>query len=252
MNDHNPRKRRRLDAAATLSKPFKSPLRRPISTEASLPTLTSDPATQNAIQPASPVQTNHIQEKAATTPKFSPVVRRQIPGSIGLTTPTQSSADPELLDLQKQQLSLQSRLTALRTDRDTIHQALRIESSNQDLELEALIIKWRRAGQDAAEEVFSNAQERVTRMGGIAAWMERSKRDAMRWDDEEPQAYDKNSDSSPQEEMPDVEFTMAFMLKTLNIELETIGYDPTMVLAQPSLTSLGNIFKSPELMLMLD
>lgn len=207
MDDHNPRKRRRLDAAATLSKPFKSPLRRPISTEASLPNLTSDPATHNATQPTSPVQTNHIQEKAATTPKFSPVVRRQtpgIPGSIGLTTPTRFSADPELLDLQKQQLSLQSRLTALRTDRDTIHQALRIESSNKDLELEALISKWRRAGQDAAEEVFSNAQERVTRMGGIAAWMERSKRDAMRWDDEEPQAYNQKSDSSPQEETPDV------------------------------------------------
>jgi len=204
MDDHNPRKRRRLDAAATLSKPFKSPLRRPISTESNLPTSTSGPATQNATQPASPVETNQIQEKAATTPKFSPVVRRQNPGSIDLTSPTRSSADAELLDLQKQQLSLQSRIAALRTDRDTIHQALRIESSNKDTELEALIVKWRRAGQDAAEEVFSNAQERVTRMGGMAAWKERSKRDAVRWDDEEPQAHNWKCDSSPQdEETPD-------------------------------------------------
>ncbi|KAJ6104895.1 hypothetical protein N7486_003584 [Penicillium sp. IBT 16267x] len=235
MNDHNPRKRRRLDAAATLSKPFKSPLRIPISTEASnLPTLTSGPTTQNATQPTSPVQTTDIPEKPATSPKFSPVVRRQIP-SIGLTTPSRSP-DPELLDLQKQQLSLQSRIAALRTDRDTIHQALRIISSNKDTELEALIVKWRRAGQEAAEEVFANAQERVTQMGGMAAWMERSKRDAVRWDDEKPQAHipDRKSESSPQgEETSDEvglakEFTMGFMLQTLKIEPKTIGYNPAM------------------------
>ncbi|KAJ5664559.1 hypothetical protein N7507_005290 [Penicillium longicatenatum] len=204
--DHNPRKRRRLDAAATLSKPFKSPLRRPLSTELNSPTLTSGSATQHATQPASPVQTKQNQEKAATTPKFSPVVRRQIPGFIGPTTPTRS-ADPELLDLQKQQVSLQSRMSALRKDRDTVHQALRIESTSKDTELEALILKWRRAGQDAADDVYANAQERVTRMGGMAAWMERSRRDAVRWDNEEPQAHesDRKSDSSHQEkEMPDV------------------------------------------------
>lgn len=205
MDDHNPRKRRRLDAAATLSKPFKSPLRRPISTESNLPTLTSNPANQqNATQPASPLQADQPQEKAATTPDFSPVMRRQVPGSSIRSISTRSSADPESLDLQKQQLSLQSQIAALRTDRDTIHQALRIESSNKDTELKALIVKWRRAGQDAAEEVFSNAQERVTRMGGMAAWMERSKRDAVRWDDEESQAHNRKSDTSSQDgETPD-------------------------------------------------
>lgn len=78
--------------------------------------------------------------------------------------------DPELSNLQKKQRTLQSRLLALRTEVDTALQALRIESSDRDAELEALILKWRSVSQDAAEELFSSARERVARMGGVSGW----------------------------------------------------------------------------------
>jgi hypothetical protein len=48
-----------------------------------------------------------------------------------------------------------------------------------------LIVKWRLASQDAADEAFTGAQERVARMGGMAAWKEHSKRDATRWEFDE-------------------------------------------------------------------
>lgn len=91
-------------------------------------------------------------------------------------------ADPELLRLQKQERALQSRLAALREELNVAKQALRIESSNKDAELQRLITKWRHASQEAADEVFTGAQERVTQMGGLAAWQERSKRDTFQWD----------------------------------------------------------------------
>lgn len=103
-----------------------------------------------------------------------------------LATPKQSPlGDPELLRLQKQERALQSRLAALREDLNVAKQALRIESSNKDAKLEGLIKKWRLASQEAADEVFAGAQERVARMGGLAAWKERSKRDTFQWDYEE-------------------------------------------------------------------
>ena len=108
------------------------------------------------------------------------------PSRSARATPTQSPlGDPELLHLQKQERALQSRLAALREELNIAKQALRIESSNKDAELESLIKKWRLASQEAAEEVFAGAQERVARMGGLAAWKERSKRDAFQWDHEE-------------------------------------------------------------------
>jgi hypothetical protein len=91
-------------------------------------------------------------------------------------------ADPELLRLQKQESALQSRLAALREELNVAKQALRIESSNKDAELEGLVTKWRHASQEAADEVFAGAQERVTKMGGLAAWRVRSKRDTFHWD----------------------------------------------------------------------
>ncbi|KKK23381.1 hypothetical protein AOCH_003793 [Aspergillus ochraceoroseus] len=161
--------------------------------------------------------------------------------------------DPAVLNLQKQQRVLQSRLAALRSELETVQQALQIESSNRDDELEALIVKWRRVSQNAADEVFTGAQERVSRMGGIKAWRERMKNDSARWEQEEMESWFGNVDvegadldeDELQARKADImgeideikeglgekqrnlrlDFTMDFMLKTLNIDLRTIGYD---------------------------
>ncbi|KAJ5091359.1 Tetratricopeptide-like helical [Penicillium alfredii] len=145
--------------------------------------------------------------------------RARKPARTSTFSPRSPLADPEILVLQKQQRALQSRIAALRSEVDNARQALRIESSTRDAELEALIIKWRVVSQDAADEVFVGARERVARMGGMATWRERAKHDTFQWDDE------MGNQGNAGEETDYPKFTMEFMLKTLNIEPVTIGFD---------------------------
>ena len=181
-----PLKRRRLDAtSSTLSKPFKSPLRRP-------------PATPEAAAPHAP--TKHEEHPSSTTTPRAQSTPDTIPTShttspAAASTPVSTSkrkrstllpADPTLLHLEKQQRLLQAHLSSLRSDLDTAQQALRLESSTQDAELETLVAKWRGVAQSAADEVFEGARERVARMGGMKAWRERMREGRMGgWGEEE-------------------------------------------------------------------
>ncbi|KAJ5388415.1 hypothetical protein N7509_010956, partial [Penicillium cosmopolitanum] len=245
-------KRRRLDVPSTLSKPFKPPLRKPIATDPSpkrapqtpeIVRLASDEA--RFMSGSSEAKTNP--GSFLSSPLTSPAnhLRRPIPRYSGLSTPTRSPlGDPEVLALQRQQSVLRGRLALLRSELDAANQALRIESSTQDSELAALIIKWRHVSQKAADEVFEGAQERVKRMGGMAAWREQSKRDTSRWDfenenheheheqededeteDEERPIYSEDTDETPGVDGEEEEFTMKYMLKMLNIDPKTIDFD---------------------------
>ncbi|PTU22993.1 hypothetical protein P175DRAFT_0454203 [Aspergillus ochraceoroseus IBT 24754] len=266
-------KRRRLDhasSAAALSKPFKSPLRRqpeeskgenaPLKKEESA-LLSSNAINQAArtsshlSQNPSPKPSSFVPDSLSTnslaTPS-SPFRKMRTPGERLTFSMRPILPDPAVLNLQKQQRVLQSRLAALRSELETVQQALQIESSNRDDELEALIVKWRRVSQNAADEVFTGAQERVSRMGGIKAWRERMKNDSARWEQEEMESWFGNVDvegadldeDELQARKADImgeideikeglggeakepeDFTMDFMLKTLNIDLRTIGYD---------------------------
>ncbi|KAL4806496.1 hypothetical protein BDV18DRAFT_159670 [Aspergillus unguis] len=247
-------KRRRLEQASNaLSKPFKSPLRRAtpgVKEEAASPKpkieeIPSTPSTQTAA--ASEQETCNGESQ-----KFNPSTRkRPFPSQRLAGSKKPILTDPETTTLQKQQRELQSRLANLRSELDTVKQALRIESSNRDDELEGLILKWRKVSQDAAEEVFTGAQERIARMGGVKAWRERMKNDAStKWEQEEMESWFGNVDvdadaealdeeevQSRKAEMREVmekqkldqeeseEFTMDMMLNTLNVDLKTIGFD---------------------------
>ena len=200
-----PTKRRRVDTAVTLSKPFKSPLRRPVNTDIQ----PSTPISQETQIPAAP----NIQNGPSPAPDSSlsttsvPTTRKPIlKPKLSTPKPFQPS-DSEILALQKQQRSIQSRIATLRSELDNANQALRLESTNKDTELEALIVKWRLISQDAADEAFTSAQERVTRMGGMAVWKEHSKRDATRWEfgDEmnEREHVDEEIDEREIEDLPD-------------------------------------------------
>lgn len=187
-----PLKRRRLDAtSSTLSKPFKSPLRRP-------------PATPEAAAPYAPTKQEEHRSSTTTTcaqstPDTIPTSHTTLPAAASTlaSTPASTSkrkrttflpADPTLLHLEKQQRLLQAHLSSLRSDLDTAQQALRLESSTQDAELEALVAKWRGVAQSAADEVFEGARERVARMGGMKAWRERMREGRMGgWGEEEEQ-----------------------------------------------------------------
>ncbi|KAL5315076.1 hypothetical protein ACEPPN_017727 [Leptodophora sp. 'Broadleaf-Isolate-01'] len=130
-----------------------------------------------------------------------------------------------------------------------------------DGELVELIDKWKGASRLAAEELFGKVRDRVNRMGGPRAWKEMQKKQEENrnsWDQEEQT----NNNDSDDEENKDVEkrdvyaeygidpeteneksqrekgvgdtgelpgqedeFTMAMMLRTLNVDLDIIGYD---------------------------
>ena len=161
------------------------------------------------------------------------------------------------MSLQKQHTRLLNQLSAARSHLETSNQALKIESSNRDVELEALIFKWRAASRATAEKVFAGARDKVNKMGGVGAMRDRerqSKQKAWGWDDE-PKKNDEadEDDETGQEDSDgfrigekegeeqdereegakkadafgeeDGGYTMDMMLKTLNIDLDIIGFD---------------------------
>lgn len=192
-------KRRRVEnASSKLSKPFRSPLRRPVqASEENIEAPTKE------IEGTGTGTGQTLKEALHSTPDGkgdldTPPIISAPTSTITQThkrkpasTPAKAELrrDPVIADLQKQERTLQSRIATLRSDLDTSRQALRIESSGRDAELKALIAKWRSVGQDAADEVFAGAQERVTRMGGMAAWKERIKSQNERWEQDEMEAW---------------------------------------------------------------
>lgn len=206
-------KRRRVEgAAASLSKPFKSPLRKPqqgivdkgkalndsfIKTKAESQDVDGKDAQKHLTPSAStPSKPTHLTSSSPALP-FPSLQNRKRKPVTNQITPLKKSilADPVISELQKEQRALQSRLSALRSELDTVQQALRIESSTKDAELEALILKWKTVSQEAAEEVFEGARERVSRMGGMKAWRERMQSDSARWEQEEMQSWYGNAEA---------------------------------------------------------
>lgn len=200
-------KRRRVEnASSVLSKPFKSPLRRPAPTSEDkkneAPAIKEEVKAEKDSSGSSITVTNEKGEtntpnSATSAPKTvsnanSRAYKRKL-----ATVPTraQIQPDPVIAELQSQQKALQVRVAALRSELDTAQQARRIESSNRDAELERLIAKWRSVSQSAAEEVFENAKERFTQMGGMAAWRERTKNQNERWQQEEMESWYGNAET---------------------------------------------------------
>ncbi|PVH74343.1 hypothetical protein DL98DRAFT_658825 [Cadophora sp. DSE1049] len=129
-----------------------------------------------------------------------------------------------------------------------------------DGELVKLIEKWKGASRLAAEELFGKVRDRVNRMGGPRAWKEMQKKQQENrnsWDQEEQNNNDSDDEENKDVEKRDIyaeygidpeteneksqrekgvgdtgelpgqedEFTMAMMLRTLNVDLDIIGYD---------------------------
>ncbi|RAL16664.1 putative DNA repair protein Dds20/Mei5 [Aspergillus homomorphus CBS 101889] len=275
MNTH---KRRRLNPASTLSKPFKSPLRRPVPATGAEKGGTSDTdlaadrsgvslagasiggsgstAAQGdgegggAPEPATPTRTRiqtsppHPQKHhQPRTPQPSTSTSTSTSTGNTSNTPTcTGTRTPKLNPLRTPRLTpnlnpeiktLQTNLKALKSEHDTLHQALRIEQQNKTLELEQLIQKWRAVSQRAAEEVFLGAAERVGRMGGLDALRQGSRGRSWGWEVdssggscfEEEGIRDEDGGKDGKAEVEDQEFTMGVMLKMLNIDLKVIGYD---------------------------
>ncbi|EON69825.1 hypothetical protein W97_09088 [Coniosporium apollinis CBS 100218] len=219
-------KRRRLNDA--LHKPFKSPFRTPLKptsnpavvngisaapTPASLSSAENKPSEATVAarlqHPASPGGSPQPQTQPATS-RRPPMRLPPTPLSADSLTPSQTA---HLTALTATTRTLDRRIHAVRQDVDTLTQALRIESSGRDNELETLIQKWKEASRAAAEEVFGRSKDRVNRMGGVGAWRERERegRERMRAWVEEGQAgkgegdEDEDDDEDEGEDGVDVE-----------------------------------------------
>ena len=190
-SEQDPNKRRRTDAAAALSRPFKSPLRRPEPTEdASTPDANDSPAgiTADAItelvaeaiaNPTERTEPTTSHDPATTADDTDATDDTVLPhkpacGARLLPAANIRAADPELTKLRLQESALRGKLDTLRMKLTCCQQAHSIEASDKIAEMEALIVKWRRVSQKAAEEVFEGARQRVIQRGGFKAFKERS------------------------------------------------------------------------------
>ncbi|KAF2429369.1 hypothetical protein EJ08DRAFT_670998 [Tothia fuscella] len=255
-------KRRRLNNA--LHKPFKSPLRGPLRPNANphvasplsvtpVKAVYSAAESSENISPGPfPVNTP-LKHQVISTPSKPVTSESQDPETLLAIQTTNK-------DIRR----IESAMIRHRQEIDTLQQALTIVTSSKSHELDELTTKWRQASRLAAEEVFAGARDKVNRMGGVGAWREREKEKAnfgQQWeqepqknedrdsDDEEGEngqregdvhgkdervqegdwEYDKRVEEEMEEEKDvvadDDSFTMDMMLKTMNIDLDLIGYD---------------------------
>jgi hypothetical protein len=140
------------------------------------------------------------------------------------SSPSLLASDPTLSALQKQQRNLQSRLSALRSELDIVQQASRIEASNKDQELQCLVEKWKAVSQEAAEELFAAAREKVLRMGGVEVWRERMKEKREIWYEEGEGSgrRDGNEDEDEGQDEGELEKRRAEVLNQLDYDPENI------------------------------
>lgn len=175
-------KRRKLDSAAALSKPFKSPMRRPPQDTDKVSTAQSE-ATSFAVVEAN---TNPLIKKSASQvplPALGPEAQTQhsltstaSPTVLDGSKPAVHQASlTEVRSLQRENAALLNQLASVRSTLDTNTQALKISRSTRDLELQRLVGLWRTASRSAAEELFATAKDRVNGMGGLGAWKEKER-----------------------------------------------------------------------------
>ncbi|MCJ1311053.1 hypothetical protein MMC25_004723 [Agyrium rufum] len=164
-------KRRRLnESAKKLARPFKSPLRSEVKKPDTIgPSIVVPPSAQTSNLPfeggrhprndtSTPIGKEGDQSQPEDPPRSSA-----------------TAANGSLPSLQSRHTALLRDLNKLRSDLDTATQALKIESSHKDVELHRLVTLWKKASQQAAEELFAGCKDRVNRMGGVGAWMEKSR-----------------------------------------------------------------------------
>ncbi|APA09940.1 predicted protein [Sclerotinia sclerotiorum 1980 UF-70] len=267
-------KRRRIEAANTLQKPFRSPFKTPFKS----PLIKAPPNTRasTAASAASIPLSSKISSSYPVVSIPSPnTVTRVKKSFTSPVSPAVLNADPNIAPLLKEQRELEKQLKAVKEELDMAEQAKKIERDSKtkdkdgngeiDGELIELCEKWKGASRLAAEELFGKVRDRVNRMGGPRAWKEMQKRQQEyqnNWDQDEVN-NNNNDDSDDDDEDGKVkekrdiyaeysidpeteneraqrapglgdtgenpgeedEFTMAMMLRTLNVDLAVIGYD---------------------------
>lgn len=177
MSPSPPKKRQRFSNASALSKPFRSPLKTPLKTP--LGPSQNPKAADTQSSPGDPTKVL-TPTPVANSSKFRTPTQVLHSGSNSSATPS-----PRLSQLQKQHTALLNELAAVRANLETTNQALEIEASTTDSDLEALIRKWKTVSRNAAEEVFPVTKERIDGVGGVKAWRKQDREMKRGWGWEE-------------------------------------------------------------------
>ncbi|KAK0656603.1 hypothetical protein B0T16DRAFT_385285 [Cercophora newfieldiana] len=261
------KRRRVEVANSTLRKPFKSPLingsaRAGNSTPTPRRTTTvgGPVAAAAAAVAAKNVFPGAKHTASASASPLSLASRRSRPsagnngggGEVAFKTATtkgkRSRPENPLYDtLLKAQRATAAKLKAVKVEMELVEQAGRIKRESNarrpgeeiDAELKEVTAKWKVASRLAAEELFELIKGRVESMGG-ARGVERRKREGdgfygkeRRRGEDEGGGGDGDSDireeeaEEEEEKEEDENFSMLMMLKSLNIEPELLGWDPT-------------------------
>ncbi|KAJ5161807.1 hypothetical protein N7492_007199 [Penicillium capsulatum] len=209
MDPEKDPKRRRIDAAAALSRPFKSPLRRnppdgsspdtlPMSekpTDAGKPDCTkptAEPSNPNDNGPASSLDYTvaiHLHCGPAAPP--GPVSQPSAAPAV----------DTEMVNLQRQRRELDSRADNLRFEHHAVSQARSIQAKDKSTELQGLIRKWRQAAQKAAEEVFETSRARIDQQGGFQAFKQKTQKTRETLEEERSRHRSRNLEPEQIEEL---------------------------------------------------
>ena len=159
LYSHAAKRRRVKSASHTLSKPFRSPFKaatkpqedRECGASAGSP---NPPAISDEKRPAEPALTPR-RTPFGPSPSRTAEPRRWSRANF--------SNEPILNSLLKEERSLERELKELKAELDTVEQARKIETKEEDEELVGLIEKWKGAARVAAEEVFEKVSDRVNR-----------------------------------------------------------------------------------------
>lgn len=154
----HPLKRRKLDQAdSNLNKPFRSPLRTDTTrtptqcgTEGNWSQITHIRTVQSKGKPQTVIDDD-------TPPDNSPSRDTSSPPPSKTASATATGTDP--IALQKEYATLSRQLTSLRQSLDTAQQAVKIETSKHDTQVEALISKWKSVVREAAEDLFDRSKD---------------------------------------------------------------------------------------------
>ncbi|KAG9555406.1 hypothetical protein KCU71_g12070, partial [Aureobasidium melanogenum] len=239
-------KRRRVDSLG-IHKPFVSPLKRNLSATADQATTTTPKASARVAAPQAP-----------TTP-YTPLRSSNLKTSTPLSR--QANHDPEVLQAQQHLRALESQIRSLRSQNSILQQALDITtvtptSPNPTPRLATLEQKWRKASQQAAEEVFCSFSQSIKDNGGYTAFLKQRQSKSKNFFEDEQEMGDENNEEEWRDEDGDCltergkrqrreeieakkhekeaeveaeeeeeELTLGSMLQVLNIPPEIIGWD---------------------------
>ncbi|KAG9589883.1 hypothetical protein KCU77_g8829, partial [Aureobasidium melanogenum] len=235
-------KRRRVDSLG-IHKPFVSPLKRNPSATADQATTTTTPKASARV--AAP--------QAPTTP-YTPLRSSNL-----RTSTTSITSDPEIIQAQQHLRALESQIRSLRSQNSILQQALDIptintSSSTPTPRLVTLEQKWRKASQQAAEEVFCSFSQSIKDNGGYTAFLKQQQSKPRNFFEDEQEVGDEDNEEEWRDEDGDCltergkrqrrgeieakkhqleteaeeeeeELTLGSMLQVLNIPPEVIGWD---------------------------